>query len=232
MIFTRTNNLGRGTALHYSNDDIEKAAGLADLHPATFEAFVQVKWPWHRHKPGVTKRHPGWFNDGRLEIVFNQHEFHECLPEFQSLYAKSRGIGIERDYRNQRTAKQCYRFLSEAIPINRDAAFKALGMGRFRLYWRTASESGYVNAETMFLAFSKSEALQLFGLARSLHETGIAKRLRLRYCMAVEDFICGEGHYGRFAEALYTNEKRLRNGKWKHVQDNPVIVPFRKPLRC
>jgi N-acetylmuramidase len=210
--------LGRGRAAAMTDAEMAALADALGCHPADLEAIAEVE------SAGF-----GWFDDGRIKILFEKHWFYRFLSGTAQTTAVSRGLARKSwvspstgGYADQKTADDRYQLLEAAIAIDPEAAFKSVSVGRFQIMGFNHEICGFSSAEEMFNAFVESEANQLRAFGTFLISKCLVSAVRCRDFHAIERGYNGGGLGGVYAQRISAASEKLRAGKWRGYMPGSV----------
>ncbi len=212
--------LGKGAAIAIDDRDLAMVAENMDVHPADLEAIANVE-----------SRGFGWFDDGRMKILFEKHIFYKYCPQALRKKAVNSGVGRSKwispakgGYKDQTGAESRYVLLEKAIKIDEDTAFMAISMGKFQIMGFNYRVCGFESAQYMFDAFVQSEVHQLSAFAKFLVANGIDDAIRAGDFETVEKRYNGGGLGGEYARRMRAESNALRAGKWADYVPGGKVV--------
>lgn len=225
--------LGKGRAAAVTDADMAALADSFGCHPADLEAIAEVE------SSGF-----GWFDDGRIKILFEKHWMYKHVSGAERTKAINQGLARKSwvspkngGYADQKSPNDRYRLLSLAIAINREAALKSISAGRFQIMGFNHGICGFASALEMWDAFLDSEANQLRAFGNFLKSKGLVAALRRRDFGAVEKGYNGGGLGGAYAKKMKAASDRLRADKWKNyrlgsMKPEPAVMPAPEPAQA
>lgn len=210
--------LGQGRAEAITDTDIANMADSIYAHPADLEAISKVE------SGGF-----GWFDDGRIKILFEKHIFYKYLDVNTRALALLNGIARKSfvppskgGYKDQANAASRYKLLEQAIAMNPEGAYSSISVGRYQIMGFNHKIVGYPTAQSMFDAFCDSEVNQLKAFSKFLKTKNLTQAVRERDFERIETVYNGGGLNGAYAQKMRSWSNKLRAGKWK---DYRVKVP-------
>lgn len=213
--------LGKGRAEAITDSDIAKLADSLQCHPADLEAIAEVE------SNGF-----GWFDDGRIKILFEKHWFYKQLYGQVRTNAVKSGLARKNwmsprngGYKDQASPDDRYRLLERAMKVDEEGAFRSISIGRFQIMGFNYGSCGFVSAKHMWTRFLDSEKHQLEAFAKFLKSKGMVQAVRSRNFAMVEDRYNGGGLNGAYAEKMKNASDRLRAGKWKNYKPGSLAAP-------
>lgn len=220
--------LGTGRAQAITDKDIADLATKWKCHPAAIEAISDVE------SAGF-----GWFDDGRMKILFEKHWFYKLVAPGNRDKAVKAGLARKSwispkngGYNDQKTASQRYSLLSRAIALDPEAAYQSISMGRYQIMGFNHKICKFVTAKEMFVLFCDSEAYQLQAFANFMEAKKLVPAIREPDFNAVEQKYNGGGLGGAYARRMERFYKEGLAGKWKGwAPGKQVPVPTPKPTR-
>lgn len=203
--------LGKGRAEAITDADMSALAAEIGCHPADLEAIAIVE------SNGF-----GWYNDGRIKILFEKHWFYKLVPVSMRDAAVKAGLARKNwiapkdgGYSDQSNADARYRLLAKAIAMDEEAALQSISMGRFQIMGFNHALCGFATARQMWAAFIDSEKHQLRAFATFLRKKGLYPALVARDFQKIETVYNGGGLKGAYARKMKAEADKLRAGKWK-----------------
>jgi hypothetical protein len=213
--------LGKGEAIAISDADIARLADALHCHPADLEAIATVE------SGGF-----GWFNDGRIKILFEKHWFYKYLEGTTRTNAVKSGLAraswvspSKGGYKDQATPDQRYSLLERALKVNREGAFRSVSLGTFQIMGFNHKVCGHPTAEDMFNKFCQSEVYQLSAFAAFLKSKGLVSAMQRRDFDEIERGYNGGGLNGAYAAKMRAASNKLRAGKWANYKPGSYTVP-------
>ncbi|MCB1484852.1 MAG: N-acetylmuramidase family protein [Hyphomicrobiaceae bacterium] len=218
--------LGKGRAEAITDAHTSQLATELGVHPADIEAIATVE------SNGF-----GWFEDGRIKILFEKHWFYKLLSGADRTKAVRQGLARKNwvspkrgGYKDQSNADARYRLLAKAIAINEESALRSISMGRFQIMGFNYGLCGFVSAKHMWERFLDSEVNQLRALAKFLEKKGLVEAMRNRDFRKIETVYNGGGLGGAYARRMKAASDKLRAGKWKGWTPTQKPVEPPKPV--
>lgn len=218
--------LGKGKAAAITDKDIALLADTLEVHPAVLEAVSAVE------SGGF-----GWFNDGRMKILFEKHWFYKLTSG--AIRGKAVNAGLARKnwispskggYKDQKSAGQRYSLLQKAIDLDEEAAYQSISMGRYQIMGFNHDICGFLSAKGMFGAFVESEAHQLGAFANFLKSKDLVRSLQSLDWARVERLYNGGGLNGRYARKMESAYRKLLAGKWADYKMGHALAEQEKEL--
>lgn len=217
--------LGKGKAAAITDADMARLADSLGCHPADLEAIAEVE------SSGF-----GWFDDGRIKILFEKHWFYKYLTGAAQTNAVKSGLARKNwispakgGYKDQPDANARYKLLERAIRVNEEGAYKSVSVGKFQIMGFNHKVCGHPTAKEMFEAFCESEVYQLSAFAAFLKNKGLVPALRVRDWAKIEEGYNGGGLNGAYARKMAAASSRLRAGKWKNYFPGSMTVSVTPP---
>ncbi|MEO7221128.1 MAG: N-acetylmuramidase domain-containing protein, partial [Devosia sp.] len=215
--------LGKGAAVAIEDEDYVRLALDLRCHPADIEAIAQVE------SAGF-----GWFDDGRIKILFEKHWFYKLVATsgkrtaaVNARVARKNWVSPKNGgYKDQATADQRYAMLQKAIAIDEDAAYQSISVGKFQIMGFNHKLCGFPSAKAMFEAFMADEDNQLEALSEFLRGRDLVEALKASDFATIERVYNGGGLNGEYAKKMGAASAKLRRGKWANWNPDPAVKPL------
>ena len=210
---------GTGPAKALDKYAFARAAKALKCHPADLEAIAQVESGGY-----------GWFDDGRIKLLFEKHVFYRRLPAtvraraVAKKLARRKWISPKRGgYRDQKGASSRYKLFEKAIEFHDRAAYESASYGSYQIMGFNYKPCGYSSAKDMFEAFLTGEQAQLDAFIKFLKSRRLVVAMRKRDFALIEKRYNGGGLGGAYARRMKRASDKLRKGKWRGW--NPDSIP-------
>jgi len=174
---------GEGKAL--DEFDIPELAYRIDVTEDHLQAFLNVE-----------SRSQGFDRAGRPIILTEPHVFYRNLEGNKRKMAVAEGLAYPKwgTKPYPRSSDARYEWLTKAMKIDKEAAFKAISMGSTQVLGENFSMVGYPSAEAMFKAFSDDEQEHVEAMVKYILATGIADDMKAERWNVVARVYNGPGY--------------------------------------
>lgn len=160
--------------------DITRVAEAFDLEPALLSAVIEVEC-----------RGKGFFDDGRLVLLFEAHRFAKYTGgRYNSAHPNISSARWNRDLYWGGPAE--YTRLGHAMALDEEAALKSASWGFPQMMGDEHRRAGFPDVETMICAFADSVYMQILSMAKFC----VSKKL-IRHLKACDWHRFAKGYNGR-----------------------------------
>ncbi len=167
----------------------------------------------------VETRGGGFDKQGRPKMLFEPHIFYREVPGHLRAQAVSKGLAYKR-WGTKRYPSDSYPRLTQAMKMDREAAFRSASWGLGQVMGFNHSMAGYPSAEAMVKDFLDDEDKHLEAMVEFIIAAGLDDELRNHDWRGFARGYNGPG----YAKNGYHTKLERAYRKWSRIKDTPFEV--------